>query len=121
MVFFPYRYLLARHGLKRRSMKMNFMKVKKMKETRLALRQGCTDQTEGVAVKKSSDCVANQSPKLLRLSAVIEIVGMKKSSIYAAIKRGEFPKPVKVFKTGIAVAWRSGQIEDFVSSRVSVQ
>lgn len=53
-----------------------------------------------------------EESRLLRLPAVIEITGLKKSSIYIGAKKGTFPKPVKLGSR--AVAWRSAEIEKWI-------
>jgi prophage regulatory protein len=47
-------------------------------------------------------------PTLLRLPAVLEATQLSRSSIYAAIKAGEFPSPVRVGRR--AVRWRAEDI-----------
>lgn len=52
---------------------------------------------------------------LLRLPRVIEITGLRRSSIYAYVARGDFPQPVRL---GVrAVAWRSEDLEAWVAGR----
>lgn len=58
--------------------------------------------------------------RLLRLPAVEEITGVKKSTVYALVKSGGFPAPVRLHDCGRAVAWRDNDIADWVSSRVKV-
>lgn len=53
---------------------------------------------------------------LLRISDVIRIVGMGKSSVYAAMARNEFPKPVSL-GLGRSVRWKNSDIQEFVSTR----
>ena len=54
---------------------------------------------------------------LLRLPAVESTTGLKKSSIYARIKEGSFPAPVKL---GVrSVAWRSDALSEWIESRIS--
>ena len=53
--------------------------------------------------------------RLLRLYDVIEITGIKKSTIYDGVKSGDFPKPVKLSKR--AVAWRDDDIQRWIESR----
>ena len=43
--------------------------------------------------------------RLLRLRAVEELVGIKRTQIAEHVKRGEFPPPIKLTDTGRAVAW----------------
>lgn len=52
--------------------------------------------------------------KLLRLPAVIERVGLKRSKIYEQIQSGKFPKPVPL---GAARAWPSTEISAWIEAR----
>ena len=61
----------------------------------------------------------DESLKLYRLPQVCELVGVGRSFIYAAISRGEFPKPVKLGKR--ASAWKRSDIESWLKSRASQQ
>lgn len=58
------------------------------------------------------------SPKapvqLLRRVHVEEITGLKRSTIYAMVKRGEFPPPVKI--TTKAVGWKSDEIFQWINT-----
>lgn len=53
--------------------------------------------------------------KLLRRPAVERITGLSRSAIYEQIARGAFPAPVRLGPN--CVAWRSDQIEDWITSR----
>jgi len=54
---------------------------------------------------------------LLRRKAVQELTGLSRSGLYAAIKNGTFPSPVKI---GLrAVAWRYREIAAWIQSKVS--
>ncbi len=53
--------------------------------------------------------------KLLRRPAVEETCGLSRSAIYAAMDRGDFPRPVRIGKR--AVAWPSSRIENWLNSR----
>ena len=54
---------------------------------------------------------------LLRRQKVQDLTGLSRSGLYAAIKNGTFPKPVKI---GLrAVAWRSDDISNWISGRTS--
>ncbi|WP_341214216.1 AlpA family phage regulatory protein [uncultured Limimaricola sp.] len=55
--------------------------------------------------------------KHLRRRAVEEITGLSRSSIYAMMARGEFPKPVHL--TAKAVAWPESAISKWLNSRRS--
>ena len=52
--------------------------------------------------------------QLLRRVHVEEITGLKRSTIYAMIKRGEFPPPVKI--TTKAVGWKSSEIFQWINT-----
>ena len=59
-----------------------------------------------------------ESNKILRLPAVLERIQLSRSTIYAMLKRGDFPQPVKL---GVrARAWRAEDIENWIESRESV-
>ncbi len=51
--------------------------------------------------------------KLLRLPAVEELTGLKKSTIYAAVHAKTFPAPVRL--SARAVAWREEQISSWAA------
>ena len=54
--------------------------------------------------------------KLLRLPAVEERTGFKKSSVYAGVKAGTFPAPVRL--SARAVGWREEDLDKWISERV---
>lgn len=56
--------------------------------------------------------------KLLRLPRVMDITALGKSSIYACVKSGTFPTPVRLSVR--AVGWREDDIDKWVSERVNV-
>ena len=60
---------------------------------------------------------AKRPGKLLRLPAVEERTGFKKSSVYAGVKAGTFPAPVRL--SARAVGWREEDLDKWVSERVS--
>lgn len=53
--------------------------------------------------------------KHLRRRAVEEITGLSRSTIYALMSKGSFPRPVKL--TGKAVAWPESAITDWLEQR----
>ena len=55
--------------------------------------------------------------KLQRLCVVEERTGFKKSSIYAGVKMGTFPAPVRL--SARAVAWREEDIDRWITGRIS--
>jgi prophage regulatory protein len=57
--------------------------------------------------------------RVIRLPQVIELTGLSRSSIYAAVKRGVFPAPIRL---GIrAVGWRCDAVEEWLSERPSTR
>ncbi|WP_083902248.1 AlpA family transcriptional regulator [Pandoraea sp. B-6] len=56
---------------------------------------------------------------LLRRPDVERITGLSRSSIYAKIKTGEFPRPVPL--TSRIVAWIESEILGWVQSRIDVR
>jgi prophage regulatory protein len=55
------------------------------------------------------------TPRLLRLREVEQLTGLRRSAIYAAAARGQFPKPRKL--TSVATAWREDEIRAWIDSR----
>lgn len=55
--------------------------------------------------------------QILRLPKVIECVGMRRSSIYAAVAAGTFPAPVKLGPR--SVGWPSDQVERWIQERIA--
>jgi prophage regulatory protein len=60
---------------------------------------------------------AAQPERLLRLPDVEALTGLKKSSIYDAMKRGEFPAALKLSRR--AVCWNSSAVERWISERIA--
>lgn len=52
---------------------------------------------------------------VLKLNEVAQRVALRKSSIYALIKRGEFPAPLHL--TGAAVGWLESEIDQWIANR----
>ncbi len=57
----------------------------------------------------------SQPVKYLRRPAVEALTGLSRSSIYAMVARGEFPRPVRL--TAKAVAWPETAIAEWQASR----
>jgi len=55
--------------------------------------------------------------RLLRLPRVEEATGLRKSTIYGAIKDGLFPRPVKLSRR--CVAWRESEIQAWIGQRIA--
>lgn len=54
------------------------------------------------------------APDLLRLPEVEKLTRMKKSTIYAQMRLGTFPKPVAISSRG--VAWRVEELKEWIKS-----
>ena len=53
---------------------------------------------------------------LIRLAAVVARTGLSKSTIYARIQAGEFPKPVPI---GAALsAWVDDEVSEWIDARI---
>lgn len=55
--------------------------------------------------------------RFLRLAEVESVTGLKKSTIYLLMKRGEFPKCVQL--TPRCVAWPESRVLQFVQDRIA--
>lgn len=53
--------------------------------------------------------------RLLRRPAVEAVTGLSRSTIYAMMAEGEFPKPIRLGKR--AVGWRKADIAAWLESR----
>lgn len=53
--------------------------------------------------------------RLLRLKEVIDVVGMKRSTIYERIRMGSFPSPIRLGAR--AVAWLNTDIQEWIIER----
>lgn len=52
---------------------------------------------------------------IVRITAVIAQTGLPRSSLYAKVKRGDFPKPIKLGRR--SVGWRIEDVEAWMSAR----
>ncbi|MBU0800756.1 MAG: AlpA family phage regulatory protein [Alphaproteobacteria bacterium] len=57
-------------------------------------------------------------PEVLRLRDVIRVTGLPRSTIYAQIKLGNFPPPVKL--TTRNVGWLKGEVKEWVITRAKM-
>ena len=58
-----------------------------------------------------------QLMRLMRLREVLAITGLSKSTIYALIAGGQFPRPVRIGRR--AVGWRASEVQAWVTARPS--
>ncbi len=57
--------------------------------------------------------------KILRLPLVIERTGMSRSSLYALIKAGKFPRSISL--SARSVGWVEEQVAEWIESRIKQQ
>jgi prophage regulatory protein len=57
--------------------------------------------------------------KLIRIKAVIDVTGKSRSSIYADIAKGSFPKPVAIGAR--AVAWPQSEVSAWVAQQIAAR
>jgi predicted DNA-binding transcriptional regulator AlpA len=57
--------------------------------------------------------------KLLRLNAVLEAAGIGRTQLMEHVMRGEFPKPVKVTKSGRSIAWLMDEVVAWQETRIA--
>ena len=60
---------------------------------------------------------AIQVNNLIRLNRVIERTGLSRSTIYAQIQNGTFPKPISLGER--SVAWIDDEITDWIDAKIS--
>jgi prophage regulatory protein len=51
--------------------------------------------------------------RFLRREAVEQLTGLKRSTIYDLVGKGEFPRPVKITCGGRAVGWLESEIAEY--------
>lgn len=57
--------------------------------------------------------------KILKLPDVMRATALSRSSIYAFISKGAFPKPIKLGEK--AVGWIEGEVSAWVATRASLR
>ncbi len=81
------------------------------------------EQTTHGATPKTYDgrvtVTTTRPEKLLRLDAVEERTGLKKSSVYAAMKARTFPAAVRL--SARAVAWRESDVDQWIAARLTTR
>jgi prophage regulatory protein len=59
--------------------------------------------------------------RLLRLPAVLDRTGMKKTQLLEAVRDGRFPKRVAPLEGGRAVAWVEDEVEAYIETRIAAR
>ncbi len=58
-----------------------------------------------------------QSERLLALPTVLERTALKRASLYAAMDRGEFPRPIRLSSN--RVAWVESRIQAWIAAKIN--
>ena len=58
---------------------------------------------------------AENGNTIIRKAQVLDLVGMRSTWLYAAMKRGEFPKSVRI--SANAVGWRKSEVLAWIAER----
>lgn len=69
--------------------------------------------------KTASNPASLADARILRLPEVVELVGLKTSAIYAAMRDGRFPASVRLGER--AVGWRAGDITRWLAELPSAR
>ena len=73
-------------------------------------------QTERVAAPGAKSFGEQAYPRVLRLKEVMAVVGLKRSAVYAVIKEGRFPRPIKLGGTR-ASGWLSTEVHAWIAQQ----
>ena len=64
-----------------------------------------------------SDTLPQGFPRILRLPAVEAAAGFKKSKLYAMVKEGQFPQPVRLGNR--SVGWLADEVQAWIAARAA--
>ncbi|MDR0454839.1 MAG: AlpA family transcriptional regulator [Deferribacteraceae bacterium] len=56
--------------------------------------------------------------KILKINEVQLITGLSRSTIYALIEQGKFPKQIKLSER--SVGWLESEVQDWLKERISI-
>lgn len=59
---------------------------------------------------------ASETSTILRLATVVAMTGLPRSTLYAEMAAGRFPRPVKL--TARAVGWRRASVDRWIAERL---
>jgi prophage regulatory protein len=85
---------------------------------RIEFREWLAETNEGTQVLErfiGMTQITQNAPRVLRRKEVESRVGLSRSSLYALIAAGAFPKQMKLSKR--AVGWRADEIDAWIESR----
>ena len=58
-------------------------------------------------------------PVLLRISEVVQLLGISKPTVYRLMNEGEFPRPIRLSKA--RVAWLQADLDKWLESRPTLE
>jgi prophage regulatory protein len=61
----------------------------------------------------------NAAPALLRLPAVLALVGVSKATLYRWANAGMFPKPYALTPTRSTVAWSAPEVRAWIANKLA--
>jgi len=64
--------------------------------------------------------ITHITPALLRLPAVLALVGVSKATLYRWAKHGMFPQPRALTLTRSTVAWSAAEVHAWIGSKLAV-
>jgi prophage regulatory protein len=67
----------------------------------------------------SADPQITSSRRLMRLPAVLALVGLGRSRVYELMAEGRFPAPVKLSQR--AIAWPSDEVDAWIAFRIEAR
>ena len=59
--------------------------------------------------------------RIMRLPAVLEFTGLSETQLEEKIKRGEFPRPIKLSDSGRTIGWIESELIDWLNSRITAR
>lgn len=59
------------------------------------------------------------TPKILRLPAVMEMVGVSKPTVYLWIRQGRFPQPLRIGPK--ASGWLASELDSWIAERAGAR
>jgi prophage regulatory protein len=62
---------------------------------------------------------SDQPRRALRLPAVCDKTGMKRTQVYTAVRAGAFPKPFRLSDVGRAVGWDEAEVDQYLADRMA--
>ncbi len=60
--------------------------------------------------------LTKNSPRLIRLPAVMHLTGLARSTVWSYVKRGIFPKPIKL--SDRVTVWRFDEVEAWINEKI---